>query len=291
MYVHQPKLASANEALAKISLDLLTDSYAVDIVSAEGEVVQTREIIDYNIRFSPYYANIPTLPSRKFPKKGACAEFLWYMSADYRVDAITKYLKNWQRFANEQGFVNSNYGHYWRKYLWQVIDALRYDKYSRRAIMNVFHVGNAPFGKDTPCTLTWQFFIRDNKLDMVVNMRSNDVWYGFSIDQFCNSLFHQLVLHELQTKYIDLELGTYSHHAASMHAYTNTVPMQKLKDAWTEFNDVDMLAEERISIPAGVTFSNFWTDESQTALQSVFDPEMLAYFKERHNQIAYEHYE
>jgi thymidylate synthase len=35
---------------------------------------------------------------------------------------------------------------------------------------------------DVPCTLTLQFLIRQGRLDMIVNMRSNDLLWGFSYD-------------------------------------------------------------------------------------------------------------
>jgi thymidylate synthase len=50
-------------------------------------------------------------------------------------------------------------------------------------------------------------------------MRSNDVVFGFSNDVFTFTLFQQLMLNELRVAHPKLELGSYFHHAGSMHIY------------------------------------------------------------------------
>ena len=40
------------------------------------------------------------------------------------------------------------------------------------------------YSKDTPCTYAIQFTIVNNRLNMAVLMRSNDLWYGFCNDQY-----------------------------------------------------------------------------------------------------------
>lgn len=273
---------SANEALAQIALELVIDGEDISVCNAVGDTVLTKDIFDYDVCFAPNYNNVITLPERKFPKKGAKAEFLWYMTGNASAELVAKYLPNWRNYANEQGFVNSNYGVYWHKYLPRVIDLLKNDKHSRQAVLNIYHAGDAPFGKDTPCTLTIQFVIRNNALHMIVMMRSNDVWYGFSIDQFCNSLLHQLVWHELLETYPDLELGQYVHHAGSMHAYISEskgnakLTTQMLGSVYNSFaNSQDN--GERIELPTEVTFSNFW--DRLTNLTGIFDEDMLEHFQ------------
>ena len=49
------------------------------------------------------------------------------------------------------------------------------------------------YAKDTPCTYAVQFTVLNNKLNMSVVMRSNDLWYGFCNDQYCFSKLQQLV--------------------------------------------------------------------------------------------------
>ena len=50
-------------------------------------------------------------------------------------------------------------------------------------------------------------------------MRSNDIIFGFCNDVFNFALFQQLMLNELRATYPDLKLGSYYHHAGSLHLY------------------------------------------------------------------------
>jgi thymidylate synthase len=68
--------------------------------------------------------------------------------------------------------------------------------------------------KDLPCTLTLQFILRSGKLNLIVNMRSNDVWLGLPYDAWAWCSIQQLVADAL-----DVELGWYQHQAGSLHVY------------------------------------------------------------------------
>ena len=63
------------------------------------------------------------------------------------------------------------------------------------------------------------FFVRDNKLMMKVQMRSNDVFYGLTFDAPFFSFLHQSVWHILKQTYPDLEIGYYFHFADNLHFY------------------------------------------------------------------------
>ena len=68
--------------------------------------------------------------------------------------------------------------------------------------------------KDLPCTISLQFFIRDEKLYMTTYMRSNDIWMGFPYDVFqftCMQIYLAMRL--------NVKLGTYTHIAGSLHLY------------------------------------------------------------------------
>ena len=75
---------------------------------------------------------------------------------------------------------------------------------------------NGSYRKDTPCTYAVQFTILDNKLNMSVLMRSNDIWYGFCNDQYQFSMLQQIV-----AKRLYIEIGTYYHFAHNLHLYNN----------------------------------------------------------------------
>ena len=49
---------------------------------------------------------------------------------------------------------------------------------------------------------------------MSVNMRSNDLWFGFCNDQYCFSKLQEMVSNELK-----LEIGWYYHFTSNIHLY------------------------------------------------------------------------
>ena len=75
--------------------------------------------------------------------------------------------------------------------------------------------------KDVPCTFIQMFHIRDNKLHTTVEMRSNDVIKGTTYDIPSFILFQRLMLLRLREVYPDLEMGTYTHFANSLHLYSS----------------------------------------------------------------------
>tara|TARA_B110000902_G_scaffold154544_1_gene177416 strand:+ start:927 stop:1610 length:684 start_codon:yes stop_codon:yes gene_type:complete len=124
------------------------------------------------------------------------AELAWYESGSTNIMDIHGLEKDppaaWQYAANENGEINSNYGHlvFADKYFNQftnAFDELCRNPDSRRAQM----VYNRPSiwvefdegGKsDFICTNAQTFYIRDGVLEMVSQMRSNDVVYGYKND-------------------------------------------------------------------------------------------------------------
>ena len=69
------------------------------------------------------------------------------------------------------------------------------------------------------CTLTGGFNIRDNKLNLTINMRSNDAILGTPTDIAFFCLLQQQALKLLREHYPDLEMGIYTHIINSYHIY------------------------------------------------------------------------
>ena len=73
--------------------------------------------------------------------------------------------------------------------------------------------------KDVTCTFILQFFIRNNKLDLIVNMRSNDLMFGTTYDVFMFTFLQELMAAEL-----GIDVGVYKHVANNMHIYMKDMP-------------------------------------------------------------------
>jgi thymidylate synthase len=165
---------------------------------------------------------IPDFESRRFNWKYFVGELAWYLLEERKTDWINNFSTFWVKIENSDGTINSNYGHLLlkEKQLAWVIKTLQQDKESRQAIA---YLGGKEFqydnNKDFVCTQYILFYIRDNKLNMKVQMRSNDVFYGLSFDAPWFSTVMQNVYLELKETYPELELGKYYHHSDNTHFY------------------------------------------------------------------------
>ena len=123
------------------------------------------------------------------------AELAWYESQSTNINDI--YIdkdppKAWQMTANRHGEINSNYGHLifsdkYHNQFDQVVNELRKNKDSRRASMiyqrpSIWLEYNDQCKNDFICTNSVTYYIRDNQLHCVVQMRSNDVIFGYRND-------------------------------------------------------------------------------------------------------------
>ena len=124
------------------------------------------------------------------------AELAWYESMSTNIYDIHGKDKAppaaWQYSADKHGNINSNYGHlvfsdkYFNQFdqafteLWNNPDSRRAQMvYNRPSIWIEFDEGGK---SDFICTNAQTFYIRDGKLHMVSQMRSNDVVFGYKND-------------------------------------------------------------------------------------------------------------
>lgn len=95
-----------------------------------------------------------------------------------------------------------------------VVEELRRNPYSRRAVIDV-RDNNRDMGSDDPaCLQHIQFFIRDGKLDLDVLFRSNDAVKATFMNAFALIMLQKRIADEL-----GVEVGTYTHRANSFHCY------------------------------------------------------------------------
>ena len=170
-------------------------------------------------------ARIITSKHRDWKHKYAEAEWQWYLSGDRSInklgDIYGKIPQIWFDMADKFGNVNSNYGWQWKRnnQIDKVVDILKDYRETRQATISIYDGKEIDkYKHDTPCTYAVQFTIVDNRLNMCVTMRSNDLWYGFCNDQYCFSKLQELVANK-----INMEMGTYYHFAHNLHLYNDKI--------------------------------------------------------------------
>ena len=190
------------------------------ILSRDGDVIG--EVINAITVINNPINNILKSDVRKLSMKYAVGELLWYMSANPKLKEIQKYTRGWDRMSDDGVNVNSNYGYcikekYGFNQLDYIINELRKNPQSRRAVIHIKEPSNKE-SNDVNCTVCLQFFVRNEKLYMTTYMRSNDMWFGFPYD-----VFQFTSLQILLSMILELELGTYTHVAGSLHLYKRDV--------------------------------------------------------------------
>jgi thymidylate synthase len=120
-------------------------------------------------------------------------ELEWYKSMSLYVEDIPgKTPAIWQQVADRGGKINSNYGWaIWHKdnglQYARVLNELSFAPNSRRAVMiytrpSMWEDYNRDGMSDFMCTNAVQYMIRDEQLVAIVQMRSNDVVFGYRND-------------------------------------------------------------------------------------------------------------
>lgn len=170
-----------------------------------------------------FIANEPAIfgmPDQTYISK----ELKWYNSKSLNIFDMYNPPKLWTGVANEDGYINSNYG--WcifskenGRQLGNVVTKLRNNPNTKRATMIYtrpsMHTDAIIDGKnDFICTNAVAYSIKDDKLNVVVQMRSNDAIYGFK-----NDYAWQKHVQELVCKELNYEPGIIYWQAASLHIY------------------------------------------------------------------------
>ncbi len=163
------------------------------------------------------------------------AEMELFAKQTRSADEMAKAASYWKTIENPDGTINSNYGHLTQgrricgneafsstirtPWEWAIATLLK-DKDSRQAILHFNTPDHLWDGnRDIPCTTILQFFIRDDRLHIIVDMRSNDSIWGLPYNAyFFTTLLHR-ALRELHPHYHGLQLGSYTHFAHSLHIY------------------------------------------------------------------------
>jgi thymidylate synthase len=209
------KFKNANEAFR----------YFYRLIDSKGlEKNETKEM--YNIGFYILNPedNVITCENRNFNLEYAEYEWQWYLSENPNAEAISKRAKIWKNHMDNNGNVMSNYGWQWNRnhQLEFIIDMLKKNKETRRAVLSIYDAKEiGKYKYDTPCTNSIHFQIINNKLCMTVNMRSNDLWFGFCNDQYCFSNLQKMISNELY-----IGLGWYYHFTSNMHLYNQFLNKQ-----------------------------------------------------------------
>lgn len=225
-----------------------------DIVTTGANASQTSgqegyvELLAKRVDLDPYSPYIYLDKNFQTPKKYVKSELDWYKSMDLSIIGHEGIESNptWNACCtkDDKKEINSNYG--WCVFSEEngsqydnCLDVLKKDKTTRNALIvynrpEIYKDYKRDGMHDMICTMYSHFFIRNNKLYMVHQMRSNDIRFGFICSDLAwNCFVYQNMYEDLKETYPDLEVGVIRWTSDSMHLYSR------------HFDDLKKFVEEK----------------------------------------------
>lgn len=218
------------------------------------------------------------------------AEALWIATGRSDVQWLTQYNKNMSQFSDDGVYFNAPYGErlrFWNKsdanhFIFNPIDQLKdvyakikEDKDTRQAVAVIYNplFDNALIEtKDRPCNMIITFKVRNNKLDINVFNRSNDIHWG----TFGANLCQFSTLQEIMANWLGVEVGTYYQTTDSFHVYLDDYGAKETEKI---FKAYDLNAPVDIHEIPTIDQFTFDTEPRMSSDMKSFDNITSYYFK------------
>ena len=185
--------------------------------------LQIKEQLNVSLHVEHPRSNILVNRHRDLGYRAMVAEWLWIASGTDKLASLLQYNKNYAKYSDDGVTLYGAYGPRIRKVWDDVIRLIRNDRDTRQAVISIWAPETRRDTKDTPCTETLQFLIRENRLHLTVNMRSSDAWLGLPNDFY---VFSQLQ-NEMAAE-VDEDLGSLTMNLGSSHLYAENFKKAEL---------------------------------------------------------------
>ena len=204
-------------------------------------------------------SEFPILTQRYINFKACVDELLWiWQKKSNNVNDLNSHI--WDAWADETGSIGKAYGyqlgvkHIYKEGEFDQVDRVLFDlknnPSSRRILTNIYVHQDLHEMNLYPCAYSMTFNVTGNKLNAILNQRSNDmlVANGWNVSQYA-------VLVHLMARCAGLEVGELVHVIADAHVYDRHVPIVK------ELIERPMFKAPKLVIDEGITdFYKFTVD-------------------------------
>ncbi len=206
----------------------------------------------FNINYSiDMRDGFPLLTTKEISWKNIVVENLWFLSGDLHIGLLKKHgCKFWDHWADNEGFVPSAYGNFWRKFpvhgepryndqVRYVLDTIKKNPNSRRMVISAWAPGNAQASGLPPCHLLFIFNVQyddkgEPRLCVHLTQRSCDVALGVPY----NIAGYSFLLH-LFAHLTGMKPGIFGHSLVDAHIYT-----KKADGSMEEYDHIPGLKEQ-----------------------------------------------
>lgn len=254
----------------KIFIDMCKDILE-NGVSSEGEVVRARWTDGAEAHTIKKFCVVnrydlseefPILTLRPTNLRAAIDEMLWiWQKKSNNINDLNS--KIWDSWADEDGSIGKAYGYQiGRKHKYsegefdqidRVIYDLKHNPYSRRIIVNMYNHDDLHAMNLYPCAYSMTFNVTGNKLNAILNQRSQDVLVANN----WNVAQYAILVHML-AQVSGLEVGELVHVIADAHIYDRHIPLVKELISRESYP-----APKLIINPAVKNFYDFTVDDFQ----------------------------
>lgn len=213
----------------------------------------------------------PLLTTKKVHFKSVVGELLFFLSGGTNIKFLQDNdIKIWDAWATEKGEIGPMYGTQWRDWGGQhdqiesLVFGLTTNPNSRRHLVSAWNVANLPNEYQSPyinalnskmalapCHYSFQCYVNDGKLSMMVNQRSADIFLGVPFNIASYALFAHML-----AQVCGLEVGKLIWSGGDCHIYLNHIEQVKKQIARFDNNEVYDLPQLMLN-PAINDIDNF----------------------------------
>lgn len=201
-------------------LELLRDVMLNGSKSENRTDTPTRKVFGRFWSCDDVVEDFPLLTTKRVHWKSVVAELIWFLSGSTNVhDLQAMGCTIWDEWADERGDLGPVYGKQWRKWFvksehfdgpggydgWtdttcvdqiqKAYDMLREDPNSRRILVSAWNVSDLDRMALQPCHYAFQLQTQDGDLNMMVNMRSIDIFLGMPFNIASYALLLRMFAH------------------------------------------------------------------------------------------------
>lgn len=209
--------------------------------------VGTLSIFGTQNRYDLSTGKFPLLTTKKLFTRGIIEELLFFIAGDTNIEHLEeKNVNIWSAWKDPEGKKYPPYGAMWRRWpknprpgkidIWakeknyyvdqlaNVIEEIKTNPGSRRLIVNAWNPGEMDNFVLPPCHAFYQFYVREEFLDLQLYVRSNDVFLGMPFNIASYALLLMMV-----AQVTGYKPGTLVYTTGDTHLYLNHIEQAKLQ--------------------------------------------------------------
>ncbi|WP_063608986.1 thymidylate synthase [Shouchella clausii] len=210
----------SGDNFSAIYYEMLGSGYRSAEPYTESRIGEVKDLGPVYFEIKEDKFRFPYLDKRAINPFFALAEFSWIITGSNQLKPLQFFIKNYHKYSDDGETLNGAYGHRLRykfdiDQIEKAIEGLRKNPGSRRIVLTMWSVDDLlSDSNDLPCNTSIMLKIRNEKLDITIINRSNDLFMGVPYNVF---VFYLLQVY-LASK-IGCRIGVQRHFTDSLHIY------------------------------------------------------------------------